>query len=1200
MIHPDSLIVGLRNQPFYRGQILRVRHLEGRPPQSCGVEEFFERIPHLKKGSLSLLFQAYGLDDIHTSILAGFRRAFPESSEEPCDAILVESRNLNRELFWQLTCMVAALDHGQVCLVLCHNAERVDAVIAKLQQTIKRADIEYALPVAGLKDKQDFSCFDSNAPLLIALCPETLRDLLRARFNASIKETVLSALGRVVLPDMEEWPPALVSHTAYLLRELHVECARRGVWPSVLGSSAPVLNLEEYARELWGKPIEDECFLRSKAVETAPITFINYSGALVSKPGVNAELVREPIADVAINLLKYLVGDVERANFTGIELHYLLDKSGSMAGRLPKVAAAVIADLKLKLDSKTLKPGDRVRLTVFEEGATQVFDQQVPDKPEQVQEFLNQFSTVIQEQQAGGGTNIPVALGSALKQALRGDAKAIEIILFSDGESPVAPSHRSHVIRRSRELRAKGKALGILYVVLDMEPPANVVNLIREMGGRTRQESTDNLTAAEGFQTDVTGEDVERETIVFLAGENGLPGRIVQDVQGGKRKLIYTRDISKLTVDPRYIGAVVVSGRYASIDHIMSQVAHLGRGSLPVFILTEPEASGQMLTEDYPETAELMMSPLIWTRNENVRRLRLTECTGSNQLPAEIFRYLTQGVGAYPTLLRYFGVRTVDEPEDLENRLKSNDLPVGFEIEECEGKQFVHREETTRQAEDDLPLRTWTDDRIRVEGSNISAIRDRANAPLLFYPGAVVDHGDFSAEVEKVAKDEIKLRPRSADRLVPLLENIVLKEVDAEAWQKTTIEVADLGIVQWGAVHFKARITGQRTYPASNLDDRVNDNKWAENAQEVEYHTLALRWKPVDADDAVRVGLANLVRLGLPCIFRYADQTLFVYPDAEKSIWLVDMAVGGNGASHILYRNRQVLTRILALSGRVLLECPCEGGLAGASTDAKPSIHDTGCPRCMRVIGPVLVAAASTATVEDRLAGVSKKQTLEWLLAHGHLAKSAAVHLKEKYEGVDDESRVVGADDGSRRALFGLVRRILSDRLGLIIEEEDVASFDWLKPDGNMLGMYEPKENRLKILRGMVEWLTMDVCVHELFHNYQCRLPELFKHEALGESANPKPAFGGKLFIEGSAMWAESHVVDALAIRTSLELNHLRQGDEYGEGFKLFKTIEEKYGGVSAVLAFLQIGDISTATAGKISSLDHLYQVVGVRHKLRD
>jgi len=1193
---PESLLSALRSQPFYKGQILRVRHTVGQPPQSCSLDDFFERVPRLASGSLRTLFAALGLEDVYATLLAGFRRAFPEGSNEPNDVVLIESRSGTRDLFWQLACMVGALDEGQLGLVLCPNTTRLKAAATRIQQTINRADIEYALPIAAVNELSDFSCFKSNVPLLLVMRPETLRDLLRGRFDPAIKETVLSALGRVVLPDVEEWPPALASHTAYLLRELHIECGQIGVFPSLLATSAPVLDVEEYVSEFWGKTVDGGCFIRPKAVETPPICYINYSGGLIRDPRNPARLIRQGTHQVATELLKYLVGDYGRAGFENVELHYVLDISGSMQGRLPQVIEAVIQDLRMKLAAKSIKAGDWVKLSVFEMSVRNVFGEHLEEGTDTASaKLVENFSAAIRAQTAGGGTNIPVALGAALKTALTTDAGAIEIILFSDGESPVAPSHRAHVLRLTRELRSQGKALGLLYVVLDMAPPTDIVNLIENMGGEVRPASSASLVAGEGFNTDVTGEDPKREVIVVLAGERGLPSGITQEAQGGKRDPKYTRDISKLDVDSREVGAVVVTGRFASLDQIRNQVSHLGRYGLPVFILTEAEAWGQMLTEDYEESAQLAMAPLLWPRNEFVRRLRLSEFLRDRRLPAEVVHYFIEGRSGHDRFRRFVGDKTVGEAAIPPGDATMVVLPSGFEVLGHGDRQFVEVVASDKEPpKQDRPLHTWTDDLVRLEGVGITADRDRANAHLVLHPGAVADHGDFSGEVETEKDGVFKLKARSVDLSVPLINQIQIEQAQTDDW---TRKKDHLGEVSVGPVKLTVQVAGRRIYPGGNLDNRFEPERFGDRPNEVAFNTCALRLRPAGATDTLLSGLSNVLRLALVAVFRYADQTLLVYPDNQDSIWLIDLAVGGNGASNLLYRCRHVLGNLLSLGGRVLLECPCEGGFSGASTQEQKGISDTGCPRCMRVAGPVILENPNSE--EDRFGKANKEETLNWLLKHGYLPGSAEKHMEDKYQGVTDSARVDGPDNVSRRGFIKLTRRILSDRLGLDIDDNDVAAFEWLAPNDKLAGQYDAKRNVLAILQGLREWYALDVCAHELFHNYQCRVPELFNFDAIGPEMNPKPPFDGKLFLEGSTMWAESHVVDALAIRTSLDQNNLRQGDEYGEGFQLFKYIEENHGGVPAVLEFLRTGDIAAVTNGEISDLSALYGAAGIKHKLK-
>jgi len=181
---------------------------------------------------------------------------------------------------------------------------------------------------------------------------------------------------------------------------------------------------------------------------------------------------------------------------------------------------------------------------------------------------------------------------------------------------------------------------------------------------------------------------------------------------------------------------------------------------------------------------------------------------------------------------------------------------------------------------------------------------------------------------------------------------------------------------------------------------------------------------------------------------------------------------------------------------------------------------------------------------------------------NSHLsAEMAGLHIREKYDGIDDANRYKGpANDGTRRAIMPLVHRILKDCLGLELPRADWADLRWLPSGDTNLGTYSARDNKLAVQTMLREWMAYSVCAHEVFHNMQAKLPGLF-HDSL--------VTADKIDLEGSAVWAESHILDALAIRTALDLNNLRQGDEYAEGFQKFKQIE-KEGGIRAVLQYMK------------------------------
>jgi hypothetical protein len=1204
---PVGLLEDLRAAPFYKGQILRTRLCEGRPFSSLPLSDLLERVPRLKPGSLGRILESLGMEEVYSYLAAGLNRAFPP--EKPGtfdDVVLVARRSAFREVLWQLICLVEALDEGRLCMVLASNADRVQCAVHSLLSTVAKADISYAISVEAISQESDFAKFQKAMPMVVVIQPETLELLLKPSFHPRAKERVLSCLGRVIVPNLDEWPPALATNTAFLLRALHVECAMRGVRPAFLGTTCPVTNLEGFVNEFWGKPLEDVSFVRDDSVESPPLHLINYSGAMVLNPNDKKSWIRESPSQVASDLLGWLVGKDALRRFSGVELHYVLDVSGSMANSLATVGEAVIRDLQMKLRAGSVKPGDRVKLTVFEMAARRVFpvagDGAITDAT------LEEFSSVVRALEAGGGTNIPVALGAALESALSTESRVIDVILFSDGESPVLPSHRRHLLNLVRQACSEGRSLGLLYVVLDdmtppLDPPLQITNLIKELGGRIVTCSTCDLSTSASFDT----RNPVEETVLFVSGEKGLSEEVVQAHQTGRRRLLFTRDTSMLfdpkrngMIDPKSIVAVVVSGRFASLGQIKDQVQHLGKTTLPVFILSEAEAWGQMVTEDFAETDELALAPLIWTRNPVTLQVRLENVVQGGALDADVFRYLMTGASAYDTMQRRLGA---PDPSRVSSSSgpKNTPLPPGFEVFERHNCSYVQMTRRTEAPSDSSSpsLRTFSPDSVLVEGAGISVSWDLATAGLLLYSGAIVDHGAKSAQVRRTGDGVVVLDRRTTDRFSPLLNEITVTPMRENDWADLFGQVEKLGGLSFGPARLSGKVIGYRRFPKGGLDDTYDDT--LEKETPFDFHTFGLKWEPVSPQGeklapGVVVGLANILRLTLVALFRYADQTILVYPDGQGCVWVLDLSVGGNGASSLLNRNREILIQLLRAGGRVLLDCPCEGGFASASTKSVSSVQDTGCPRCSRVGGSVLVANRDART--DLYGNMSKQATLRWLLVNGYLPGSAEIHLQEKYRGIEDAARIVGEDDMSRRGCMKLVRRILRDRLGLKIEDREVASFDWQPAVDESLGTYASGSNTLSMVQGLREWFVFDVLSHELFHNFQFKCQGLFNHQVLGESGTARPPFGGKLFLEGSAMWAASQVADALAIRSSLTSANLRQGDEYAAGFRLFKYLEESYG-IASVLTLLKGGDTALATGGKIQTLDQLYSMAGIRTALK-
>lgn len=1174
----SALLQDLRNREWYKGQILKTIEEPGTMPNAMSLDIFKEKNKHLANTSMTRLMETLSLDYIPLNLMSGLERAFPPDGQFG-DSILASRKSAYRELLWQIVCLSEALDRGRMSIVLCSNARRNQYCAKLLRETISYADIEYAIEVNCIEGIDNLLQMETSMPMILVMEPVQLQKLLSSGIQGLIKERILSSLGRVAIPCLEEWPPALTTHTAYLLRRLHVECGIRGVFPSLVATASPALAFEDFIKELWGKSIAGNSIIaKADSTGSVPLHFINYSGAMLRDLDAQNRWIRESPEDTAVNLLNWLARSDETLP-KETEVHYLVDVSGSMGDSLDSVTKFVLNDLSKLLENKS--DGHLVKLTTFDKNASQAYPSNGANGKIGEDFSLEDFQGILQSLNAYGGTDIAVALVSAMKSAMSSEAKYIDLVLLSDGLSNITPQQSMELLELRHRIVSSGRTLKLTYIMLDATPPPAIRNLIISLGGVILTKSSEELRRSVR-----ANEARPSEIILFLSGEKGLPNRILQNV-GGVRRVVFTRDVGNLMdssnrdslIAPQNVVAVVVSGRFSSIEQIKEQIAHLGKDTLPVFILSETEAWGQMVTEDFPESKSLPLSMLIHTENPYVREAQLKRIIANSEIDSRIYRYLYYGRDEYKQLLYALGVESAENQPD-----RGIPLPDGFTALNRDGVEYVGLSEPYDENSPLPNLTTFSQNFIATHGE-FEMLKDAATAPLLL--GNIIDCGEGSTWVTEVSGGRIEIRDRSFDKHALLADSISI----AEEGNETASVGKKIGMLKQKPVRVKYHVIGFRTYPKGNLDDDFNDVE--KGPYDVDFKSTAIQWLPKgECSGKALIGLANSLRLTLVSIVKYADQNVLVLPDLDaKCIWIADLAPGGNGVSSMLMNEGfDVFSELLRLGGRVLLDCPCETGFASATRKTEaPASNDTGCPRCMRVLGTVLLKDGKNLYDTG-----SKQETLNWLNSQGYLPPTASDHINEKYsQGITESSRIVGRDAGSRYGCLSLVRKVFADRLGLEIDAQDIARFDWLPPtETRYLGVYYPNENKLTLKRGMHEWESLDVLAHELFHNYQHRTG-IFNYAILAAEGIP---YDGKLFIEGTAQWAACQVADALAIRSSLTRANIwvDKGNEYMDGFQVIKFLEENFDGISTVIAFMLSGDIADVTKGRIRSLPELYAECGL------
>lgn len=1181
-MNSEELLASLRAQAFYRGQIIRVEEIEGRRAETIGAEEACAELKHLP--SLPSLLEVLGLPTVYRSLLAGWRRAFPQSEkEEERDVVLAGAPGRGRSLFIELSVILEAIDEGGLSLVLCPGTPERDRFAARLRETISRLDIGYALSVVVPASARDFAtAFSGDFPDVVIVDPEGLAMILDHEAALDEVPGFYDAMRRVVIPSLDSWSPERLSNASVLLRRLHVEAARCGGGPSLLAASSPTKNLHDVAREIWGKPLSGGAILRHESEERVPLTVVNYGAPLANDRSSPDRWIREDERPGAEELLKWLVGG--KRGQGKMELHYVVDVSGSMTGRIATVTAAMIRDLESRCQTDDgLRQGDVVKLTTFEsEARPGVFRGEIAD--DRGASLIKDFSECVGQLGCSGGTNIAEGIGGALESALKEqELGELQILLFSDGDSTMSRDSKQKLVGMARDLRSRGILFSLLYVILDMSPPPETRNLIQELGGHIVEQSTDALGSTDSFVED----DSSGHWVVFYSGERGLPEEVTGPAAGGDRKVVYTRDLGFLPpeVDPRQIHAVVTSGVFPHRRDLLERLGCIGGVRLPVFILTPAEAHARLLTEEWPEAAEIETVPFFSSGNRELLEKHLVPLASTGGMPLPVFRYLCQGADAYSIMAGYFRdpATGLSQATELEKPYQNR-----FRLDASGSEPLVHA--LPGKSSESPDLSTFGVDPFQISGFGEDGWIDRPTAPLVLHEGADVDWASEPAQIVRIDPDGRRLAgPSNGNLNVALLGRVEIQVHPNSAAPPTTWRDRLLGDIHRHRIDVDVELTGIRSFKKRNFDLPPDDR--GINPESVKFQTGGLLWIPADLDfehqdsAAVVAGLANLLRLTLPAVFRNASKHLLVVPDFKRGIWIVETAPEGNGSTEIFEKDKELMSRLLKLSGRLALDCPCEGGFAGCSDGTRPAVVDTGCPRCTRTIGPVIADADGS----DRFSKASKRGVLDWLLAHEMLPSSAPDHLEEKYGiGVSDEKRVWLRDYGSRRAFLNLTRTIYADRLGVTIQDAELPRFEW--PDANeeknatWAGVYIPSENLIKIKKGMREWQSLDVFAHELFHALQHHGTAPIHPDLVGGDI----PCDGKLFVEGAAVWAESHFADALAVRTMLDLNNLREGDEYGEGFRIMKWLETNHGGIHAVLRFLATGDVATATGGRCRTLPEL------------
>lgn len=1170
----NGQIDDLRTQPFYRGQIGAIRQLAASSPETIPLDVLAKQIGRDGSAHFSAFMSLLGFDPA-PSLMAGCLRQAFSGDRRLADLVLLSPRNPTRLAAWKLIALLEALDFGRASLVIASNESRAKALADQIRETVDTADIAYALPVATISCESDWRVFEETFPMVIIATPAMLEELLALRKRQRWLDPICAAVGRVCVPDLDAWPPALTTCTAFMIRGLMARWAALPSPPAFLVTMSDVPGADRCARLFVGKPLGDEIFVRGDEGLAHPMTIVEYSPPLETDKDRFGEWVRRDLADdiggsawagatlgatsSCRGLLDYLTlrGCQERHR---IETHYVLDVSGSMKGVLAKVQEAMLQDLARRLSSRAGTPPtgqpDHVRVTVFNRKSRQVFSDACGS------DTLDKCSDAVQKLKCRGGTNAPKGMLTALQLSSGGDADTIEMLVFSDGQTEIKAETKTELEALCQRLRFEERNVRVIYVSLGIEPPDETRRLVESLGGCVVATAAETLTADELKAASFIDEHDKPQHVLFLSDEGGLSSSVLQHARTGMREMLYVRDAAKLTCDPASIVAVVASGRALSESFVRQQVAALGRNDLPIFMLMDRDGWSYRQQQEFVHRERLLPRPLIFTGNPNTAGKMVPLCMGSGPLSPVQERYLRDGESAYGTMLA---------PAVEEHR--GDQHPAGTSLS-C----FLDAVSSGRTSSRDAPcppLDIFGVNPICLTGEGISTRRDAESASLAYHRGVRMEAGDRCAVTLDKESDSIPLAPATKDTVIPVLGDVEISPIQPITLSKRTLD--GIGDIEGGFVTLKAKVVGVRYCPDSRVEGK--EVRYAET-HTVELYTHAFRWRPVDAQGDLAAGLAAATRRGMVSLFHYAEQTVLPLARENGDIWMFDLSPGGNGATDMLMEDLGMsgFRAALALAGRVLLDCPCQGDGGGDS-----------CPTCGFITVDVRQSEKKAA---DQPRGSAKRLVLEWLLEHGHLPPAANLHLRDKYEGVQDAGRVTGADQGTRWAFLRRIRSALTHRLGVDIPEQVIPGFSWAQGTSADDATCDAERGIVSMAKGLPEQRAFMAYARAFSECLVGRLEGFYNADALEKQSQPHVPKG--FFASGAAAWLAFHLIDAVIFPDRIRLADIARSDTAQAGFRCLNWIEENAGGVFAVMRFLATGDLDEATGKRIESVGHLLREAGV------
>ena len=1200
----DYFLQELRAQKFYAGQIYRLADMEGKKAKAITCSSFLEKLGPETEDSfvnadlLGKIFTAAGLSELYAH-----QQRVAERILQLQNTVIASAVGSGRSTIADIMGIYRVLGFADNILVITPDPFTAKRRTESLKNTISRLGFDYAIEVASLEDTL---LKDTVLPEIVVTTPPHLAKMFERKYDNVLDPGFFGCARLIIAEDIHEYTGIYGGNVAALLRCLRVLFRRQSNESAVLATSVPFKNVLSFAGKLFDRDMAGSLVLEDGAESTRK-KLIFWNAPLVRGGDTDQEFKRKDFSEDTAQLLEFLSRyGLQESTASGRRFCFLIDKSGSMSGdKFQSVVSAITKDIRHKVNEGFFIEGDFLEFFLFDTNTIgPLCDTQV-DSSKDID--IETIVHTLQKEEPSGGTDIAGALKTVLEgeknMFTTGSPSRLVLFIYSDGEDSIAQDKASEIRMLAEQIRRTlNVPLDILYVSLGIAPDPSVRSLVVMLGGKllvTGQDTEGSIPSpSDLWQTS----SITDRPVVVLSFNDVFSLEEIATLDCGPRPVLLRPKISHPGLSHGFSVAekiynrvanehdlatsqfLVITGWNGSPSLLRHYLEHIGLNDSYVFILGMAEPLSQFNLRkweqliDEPVNDCLSLNP----HSTSISAKTVRYFCRYNQLSASEASYII------------FGTWDCDTEKVKAALFNAPDIIVAT------NNDIVPKQEESRQfdlwesfhvVDEPVMLKVVGPDNKGFPIDNTGFLRNMV-------PGGTMTINGARYGINLKTDNMIELSGTTSHSWsCPHIE-ITVKPGGLSEGHPTQHPFLGAPHVSREKINVVATLKGAKDFSGGRFDLGATSREFPTPLTiAFETEAIVLRYPDRNLTNNLKVSLENLCWTFLSGLVKGEDQAcICIAEDAENTLFLFDLIPQGGGLAASLEENNfSLLISGMKYAFFSLMGCPCEEDASLAAKHTSSVVGgsvDSGCHFCLHAP----TKPAGFADINGK-----KREVIEFIAASSVVeGEGWRERLTEKYEKVEDENRFYSARGKYDSGYVPQVRRILSDKLGVEFEDGQIAKARYATSqeyaaNASASGWYSPDKNEVVIRPYPNEFTLLDIFGHEYAHNWQhffCSdsypITKPYNFENVEDESNVP--FLGLLFIEGSAVWIEAQVMDYFANRSVLREENLRIGNEYWQGFKAVKYVEEKCG-MKLVFSFLTAGVLPDPP---ISSLSNLYQDSGV------